>query len=503
MKLLKIKLFWLTVLLSISFSALSNLSAQTYDTLWTKLFYNEFLSITSQVFGQAAVELPDGSIVAAGHCTDPFIKAFIVKTDANGNELWRKKYFDDIMKSFVCSDMKPTPDGGFALFGYSQSGVTLLQNGFRLLKLNASGDYLWDKFYPVSYSADTVCAAERLIVAPDGGFVMVGSNSFYLGLRLVGCGVAMKADALGNLLWQKNYGASDRFDYFLGVENDYGSGYVMCGYSESGPDSIQGGDMLFVKTDENGNQTDIVFHGTMNTFDEASTIRKSNDGGFIVGGAWGENGIQMSLIKLTAGLGFSWIQEYGVGEEYQYGCAANTSVNGHYLLAGWHIYGSNPSNEHWFVVSDGSGSMIWDITYRTLGLASLPRSVEPTSDGGFLVCGIEETSPGISAMLLVRIGPGTTGVEDTEILADYKLMQNFPNPFNPSTTIEYNITEQEQVILKIYDAIGNEITTLVDGLKSKGRHSVVLDGSNLSSGVYFYKIEAGNFSNTKKIVLLK
>ncbi len=319
--------------------------AQTYDTLWTKLFYNEYMmSIPGQVFGQAAVELSDGSIVAAGHCTDPFIKAFIVKTDANGNELWRKKYFDDIMKSFVCSDMKPTPDGGFALFGYGQSGTTLLQNGFRLLKLNANGDYEWDKFYPISYSADTVCATERLVVAPDGGFVMVGSNAFYLGIKLVGYGVAMKADASGNLLWHKNYGEFNKFDYFLGVENDYGPGFVMCGYTESGPDSIQGGDMFFIRTDENGNQTDFIFHGTMNQFDEASSIRKTNDGGFIVGGAWGENGIQMSLLKLNQSLGLEWLQEYGIGEQVQYGCVANTSINGHYLLAGWHIYGTNPSD---------------------------------------------------------------------------------------------------------------------------------------------------------------
>lgn len=493
-----IKLLGLIIILAICSSA------QTYDTLWTKLFYNEYMSIPGQVFGQAAVELADGSIVAAGHCTDPFIKAFIVKTDANGNELWRKKYFDDIMKTFVCTDMKPTPDGGFALFGYGQSGTTLLQNGFRLLKINASGDYQWDRFYPISYSADTVCAAERLVVAPDGGFVMVGSNAFYIGIKLVGYGVAMKADASGNLLWHKNYGEFNKFDYFLGVENDYNSGYVMCGYTESAPDSIHG-QMLFVRVDENGNQINFVDHGQMLYFDEASTIRKTNDGGFIVGGAWGENGIQMSLLKLNSDLSLAWLNEYGVGEEYQYGCAANTSINGHYLLAGWHIYGPNPSNEHWFVIADGAGNLIWDKHYRTAGLNSEPFSVEPTSDGGFLVCGTEETSPGINAMLIVKIGTGSTGVDYENVTTEFKLHQNYPNPFNPSTTIAFVIPEGvvEMTTLKIYDILSNEVATLVNDTKSPGNYEVEFNSENLPSGIYFYKLTAGSFTETKKCILMK
>ncbi len=502
MKLCKLKIFWLTLLFSISLSVLSSLSAQTYDTLWTKLFYNEYMGIPAQVAGQSAVELSDGSIVAAGHCTDPFIKAFIVKTDANGNEIWRKKYFDDIMKTFVCTDMQPTPDGGFALFGWGQSGPGLLFNGFRLLKLDGNGNYLWDKFYTISNSTDTVCFSQKMVVAPDGGFVMVGSNAFYIGIEMVGHGVAMKADASGNLLWHKNYGDHDQFDYFLGVENDYGSGFVMCGYTQTCPDSIHG-EMLFVKVDDNGNQLDFVYHGTMNNFDEASTIKKSNDGGFIVGGAWGENGIQMSLIKLSQGLSLSWVQEYGIGEEIQYGHAANTSVGGNYCLAGEHIYGPNPSNEHWFVVSDGSGNMLWDITYRTTGIYSVPFSVEPTSDGGFLVCGTEETSAGITAMLLVRIGTGPMDVSERTIAEKYELLQNYPNPFNPSTTIEYSITKTENVSLKIFDLLGNELTTLVNEIKSPGKYRVEFDGTALTSGVYFYELKTKNFSQTKKLLLLK
>ncbi len=100
-----------------------------------------------------------------------------------------------------------------------------------------------------------------------------------------------------------------------------------------------------------------------------------------------------------------------------------------------------------------------------------------------------------------------SGVEDELVAGKYKLMQNYPNPFNPSTTIEYYIPEQSFVSLKVYDILGNEITTLVDEMKNAGKYSVKLNSNKIlaisSSGVYFYKLEAGDFSETKKFILMK
>ena len=86
---------------------------------------------------------------------------------------------------------------------------------------------------------------------------------------------------------------------------------------------------------------------------------------------------------------------------------------------------------------------------------------------------------------------------------DFALFQNFPNPFNPSTNITYSLPKNAHVILKIYDVLGREITTLVNEEKSAGYYSMRFDGSKLSSGVYFYRIQAGNFVSTKKFVLMK
>jgi len=86
---------------------------------------------------------------------------------------------------------------------------------------------------------------------------------------------------------------------------------------------------------------------------------------------------------------------------------------------------------------------------------------------------------------------------------NFSLSQNYPNPFNPSTTIKYSIPTTEFVTLRIYDLFGQEVTTLVNEQKPQGDYSVNFDGSNLASGVYLYKIKAGNFTDSKKFVLLK
>ena len=86
---------------------------------------------------------------------------------------------------------------------------------------------------------------------------------------------------------------------------------------------------------------------------------------------------------------------------------------------------------------------------------------------------------------------------------EYQLIQNYPNPFNPYTIIEYRIQNTELVTLKIYDVLGNEITTLVNGENSAGRHKAHFNAASLPSGIYFYQLRSGSFVETKKMVVLK
>ena len=85
----------------------------------------------------------------------------------------------------------------------------------------------------------------------------------------------------------------------------------------------------------------------------------------------------------------------------------------------------------------------------------------------------------------------------------YNLAQNYPNPFNPVTSIQYSIPSRSNVVLKVYDVLGNEVAVLVDEEKDRGVYTVTFDGSGLASGMYLYRLQAGNFVETKKMVLMK
>ena len=85
----------------------------------------------------------------------------------------------------------------------------------------------------------------------------------------------------------------------------------------------------------------------------------------------------------------------------------------------------------------------------------------------------------------------------------FSLEQNYPNPFNPVTAIKYTVPKQNLVKLVVYDIIGREVVTLVNEVKQPGNYSVSFDASNLASGVYFYRMAAGDFTDVKKMVLIK
>ena len=100
--------------------------------------------------------------------------------------------------------------------------------------------------------------------------------------------------------------------------------------------------------------------------------------------------------------------------------------------------------------------------------------------------------------------PLYSSVEDVNIgIKSYELFQNYPNPFNPGTTIEFNIKESSKVNLKVYDILGNYITTLLDTHLSSGIHKVEFKGNNLSSGIYFYTLDVNGNTKTKSMILLK
>lgn len=113
---------------------------------------------------------------------------------------------------------------------------------------------------------------------------------------------------------------------------------------------------------------------------------------------------------------------------------------------------------------------------------------------------VASTTSGIYKKLFVITG---LKKEKNSSPAEYKLYQNYPNPFNPITKIKFNIKVHGFTTLKIFDILGKEIATLVNEKLRPSEYEVTFDGSNITSGVYFYKIKAGNYSETRKMLLIK
>ncbi len=101
------------------------------------------------------------------------------------------------------------------------------------------------------------------------------------------------------------------------------------------------------------------------------------------------------------------------------------------------------------------------------------------------------------------IASAVTSVDETRIPQGFSLSQNYPNPFNPQTTIRFSLNRTMTATLRVFNVLGREEMTLVQGLLNGGEHSVVLDGALLSSGVYFYRLETEEFSQTRKLVLVR
>ena len=107
-------------------------------------------------------------------------------------------------------------------------------------------------------------------------------------------------------------------------------------------------------------------------------------------------------------------------------------------------------------------------------------------------------------MRVAKNGGVISAVEKTgNVAIQFSLNQNYPNPFNPSTMISYQLPTSSHVTLKVYDMLGKEVAMLVNGQNSMGNHSVEFNANRLASGIYIYRISAGTFTQTKKMVLMK
>jgi len=167
----------------------------------------------------------------------------------------------------------------------------------------------------------------------------------------------------------------------------------------------------------------------------------------------------------------------------------------------------SPSNFGEFSVTDGSGEMRVDDESASF-IGNLDSSYVQ-GDSLISITGIHFFSFSNYKMLprndadVVRYIPTAVDESPGSVPLTYGLEQNYPNPFNPETTIEFTIPVTQNVRLELFNTLGERVVTVVDGNLPAGAHAYRFDGRNLASGIYYYRIEAGNFHRTRKMILLR
>ncbi|MGE5811262.1 MAG: Omp28-related outer membrane protein [Ignavibacteria bacterium] len=135
---------------------------------------------------------------------------------------------------------------------------------------------------------------------------------------------------------------------------------------------------------------------------------------------------------------------------------------------------------------------------------NLPSSWIPDSLGAVVFIQSSSSKAVYQSAYISYVELELTGVYgNIDMPNEYSLEQNYPNPFNPLTNFEFQVADMVFVSLRVYDLLGREITVLVDEVKPAGNYKITFNGSNLASGVYLYKMAAGNFIQTRKMILLK
>jgi len=461
--------------------------AQAPDTLWTKTFGGAYPD-----GGSSVQQTADGGYIICGHkgiIQFEDYDVWLIKTNAYGDTLWTKT-FGGAYEEFGYS-VQQTSDSGYIICG-SKAYAPYGRRDVWLIKTNASGNTLWTKTFGGVYG-ETGNDVEQ---TTDGGYIVCGSNSS--GVWLI------KTDAYGDTLWTKTIIGNEAGAWGQSVQQTTDGGYIIAGNL----DYYNGvyWDIWLIKTNSNGDTlwTKIFGEAMRN---ECNAVQQTSEGGYILIGntdrlGGGYNNIW--LIKTNAYGDTLWTKTFG-GSYTEYGKDVLQTAEGGYILCGaTKSYGAG-NYDVWLIKTNAFGNVVWTKTFGG-NSSDYGRSVKLTTDGGYVICGRTASfGAGHNDVWLIKTAPDLSNSELTTdvVISDFYLQQNYPNPFNPNTIIKYQIPELSFVTLQVYDVLGNEIETLVNEETPTGSYEIEFDATSLPSGVYFYRLQAGSFVETKKTVLMK
>lgn len=466
---------------------------QTPDTIWTKIFgtpgddYGEYVEQTDD----------DGFIIVGSTDSSGADDVLLIKTNSVGDTLWTKTYGSYYWDYAYC--VHQTSDGGYIIFGDTDSFYPARWNGW-LIKTNSNGDTLWTKIFtgPKYYFIHS-----GIELTMGNGFVFVGHTKTSAGgpedIWLV------KTDVNGDTVWTRSFGGTGR-EIAASIYRTADGGFII----SANTDSYGAGDLdvWLIKVDSNGNLDWSKTYGG-SELDVANDVRPTDDGGYIIAGhteSFGHinNYVDAWLIKTDNNGDTLWTKTWGT-EMHDGAMSVTQTSDGGFAWTGYK-YISTFVQDLWIVKTDAAGNLVSSKTYGGT-FNSIGRCINKTDDGSLIITGnYYNESNNTRDIWLLNFDPDLTDVEheeETQIPETIILKQNYPNPFNPITSIEFGIPENDLVTLVIYSMLGEQLEILVNEYLSAGNYKVDWNAKELPSGLYIYKILAGNYVKLKKMILLK
>ena len=395
------------------------------------------------------------------------------------------------------------PDGNIWMAVYGDLREEILIDGTDttwtrpLLVMDPNGNHLpFSPLYFLEYtngSVDTLADNPRgLNTDKDGNILYTAYNTIYRIDYKTGKGLNKFSPQNGASLTNATQSAADGNIY---------AGYV-----------VPGGKPIFMLDNDFtllGNATDSVF------YINRSVVVSENGQDLYTGSTWSGFGVSHfnssapGLINFepTDTLG-NWYDYYDETLDSTYDVmlwASTVAIGPNGLLWAGNLRPdwSGPMGGAWYAYDVTTGDLVETVGIAlgdsTAGGSRSPRGIAWTADGQTMYTADFDYST-INVYQNTSTDVAQTG---SELPSSYELGQNYPNPFNPSTMINFSIPESGLVTLKVFNVLGQEIAELVNDVKSAGNYEVSFDASQLTTGMYIYKIQSGNYSATKKMLLVK
>jgi len=389
-----------------------------------------------------------------------------LKTDSSGDTLWTRTYGRSDHEYGY--SVQQTSDGGYVIAGHTYDPVTRVSDVY-VVKTDSSGETLWTRTHDRS-NRDHGHSVRQ---ASDGGYVIAGytysSTTFSLHVYL------LKTDASGDTLWTRTYGRSND-DEGWSVQKTSDGGYIIAGYTKSF--GAGNSDVYLLKVA--GEELPVV---SIELVPDQSPVVVPRGESFGFTGTVTNNTDQFQQVDIWTMAYVPGIGMYGPLRDY-----SNVPFNP-YQSRSAHL---NQNIPNYAPISDEY------IYYGYVG--EYPDLVIDSSYFPFEVTAKGVARLGASHWTLT--GSFLEGGE-VDVPTEFALSSNYPNPFNTSTVIEYQLPEASDVKLEVYNLLGNKVATLVKGEQEAGYKSVTWDASEVSSGIYFCKLSAGDFTETRRMVLVK